>query len=57
MSGSSVTIPGARGLCLRFVLGLLIFRLESDGDRDVELLLLRHELSVLRRSVKKPRLN
>ena len=43
--------------CLRFVLGLLIFRLEGDGDRDVELLLLRHELSVLRRTVKKPRLN
>ena len=43
--------------CLRFVLVLLVFRLEGDGERDVELLLLRHELSVLRRTVKKPRLN
>ena len=43
--------------CLRFVLGLFVFRLEGDADRDVELLLLRHELSVLRRTVKKPRLN
>jgi len=43
--------------CLRFVVGLLVLRLDGDRDREVELLLLRHELSVLRRSVKKPRLN
>jgi hypothetical protein len=43
--------------CLRFVLGLLVLRLDGDRDRDVELLLLRHELSVLRRTVKRPRLN
>jgi putative transposase len=42
---------------LRFVLGLLVFRLGGNGQRDVELLLLRHELSVLRRTVRKPRLN
>lgn len=42
---------------MRFVLGLLVFRLGGDGQRDVELLLLRHELRVLRRTVRKPRLN
>ena len=43
--------------CLRFVVGLVVLRLDGDRDRDVELLLLRHELSVLPRTVKKPRLN
>ena len=43
--------------CLRFVVGLLVLRLDGDRDREVELLLLRHELSVLRRTLKKPRLN
>jgi putative transposase len=42
--------------CLRFVVGLLVLRLDGDDDRDVELLLLRQELSILRRTVKKPRL-
>jgi transposase InsO family protein len=42
--------------CLRFVVGLLMLGVKGDADREVELLLLRHELSVLRRSVKKPRL-
>lgn len=43
--------------CLRFVVGLLVLRLDGDRNRQVDLLLLRHELSVLRRSVKKPTLN
>ena len=43
--------------CLRFVARLLVLRLDGDRDREVELLLLRHELSVLRRAFKKPRLN
>ncbi len=41
--------------CLRFLVGLLALKL-SYRDREVELLLLRYELSVLRRTVKKPRL-
>ncbi len=41
--------------CLRFLVGLLVLKL-GCRDREVVLLLLRHELSVLRRTVKKPRL-
>ena len=41
--------------CLRFLVGLVLSR-RSEADRDAELLLLRHELSLLRRSVTKPRL-
>src|SRR6266704_722661 len=41
--------------CLRFFLDAVLIRL-PQAERDAELLLLRHELSVLRRSVKKPRL-
>ena len=41
--------------CLRFMLQLLLTGL-PQAERDAELLLLRHELSVLRHSVKKPRL-
>jgi len=39
------------------VVGLLVRRLESDSDREVELLLLRHELTVLRRSIRKTKLD
>ena len=42
-------------ICLRFLVDLFLIR-QPQGQRDAELLLLRHELSVLRRSVKKPRL-
>lgn len=41
--------------CLRFIIGLVLIR-RPEAERDTELLLLRHELSVLRRSVRKPRL-
>jgi len=42
-------------ICLRFLVDLFLIR-QPQGQRDAELLLLRHELSVLRRSVKRPRL-
>ena len=42
-------------VCLRFLVDLFLIR-QPQAQRDAELLLLRHELSVLRRSVKKPRL-
>ena len=38
--------------CLRFLLDLVLIRL-PEAERDAKLLLLRHELRVLRRSVKK----
>jgi putative transposase len=41
--------------CLGFLLNLALIRL-PQAERDAELVLLRHELGVLRRSVKKPRL-
>ena len=50
-------VPACIYGCLRFVLGLLVLRLHGNRDRDVELLLLRHELSILRRTVKRPRLD
>jgi putative transposase len=40
---------------LRFIVGALMLKLDP-GDRELELILLRHELSILRRTVKKPRL-
>ncbi len=48
-------IPACIYGCLRFLIGLLVLKL--GGDREVELLLLRQELSVLRRTVKRPKLN
>jgi hypothetical protein len=42
--------------CLRFLFDVFVLKLDRV-DQEVELLLLRHKLSVLRRSVKKPRLD
>lgn len=41
--------------CLRFVVDVFMLKIDR-GDREVELLLLRHELGVLRRTVRRPRL-
>ena len=41
--------------CLRFLVDAFMLKVDR-GDREVELLLLRHELSILRRTVRQPRL-
>ena len=41
--------------CLRFFVDVFMLKIDR-GDREVELLLLRHELSVLRRTARRPRL-
>jgi len=48
-------VLAAVNTCLRLFLDLVLVRLPR-AERDAELLLLRHELSVLRRSAKKPRM-
>jgi putative transposase len=40
---------------VRLVIDLLVLRRRSDGSKDVEILVLRHQLAVLRRQIPRPR--
>lgn len=43
-----------RYVVLRWLLGLLAVRRQDEADKDLEILVLRHQVAMLRRQVKRP---
>lgn len=61
--GSAVEVGGSRGVVLSFLywlsrrlLELLVLRMRSNRAKEIEILVLRHQLHVLERQVARPQL-
>ena len=50
-------VASVLNLLIRRVLALLVLKFHGDWSKDLEIVVLRHELAILRRQAKRPQLN